>query len=292
MAEEVKELVKKYNEGKISRRDFIRQTVLLTGSLAVATSLIESLIPAPVHAAMTDPNDSALVSEEVKYTGKAGTLFGYVSRPKGSGPHPAVIIIHANKGLTPHIRDVARRFAKEGYVALAPDYFSRHGGTKKVNPKFGRIKGYRKLVPEDNVLEDTESGFTYLRSLSSVRDDRIGVTGFCWGGGMAFSSATRIRGLKAAVIFYGRTPKPIDRVQNIEAPVMAHYGGEDKRMGKGIDATVAAMKKYKKPFDYKIYPGAKHSFMSDNRKSRYHPEAAKEAWSRTLVFFGKHLKGS
>ena len=291
MAEEVKELVRKYNEGKISRRDFIRQAVFLTGSLAVATGLIESLIPEPVHAAMTEPDDPALVSEEVKYTGKAGTLFGYVSRPKGSGPHPAIIIIHANKGLTPHIRDVARRFAKEGYVALAPDYFSRHGGTKKVNPKFGRIKGYRKLVPEDNVLEDTESGFTYLRSLSSVRDDRIGVTGFCWGGGMAFSSAARIRGLKAAVIFYGRTPKPIDRVQKIEAPVMAHYGGEDKRINKGLDATVAAMKKYKKPFDYKIYPGAKHSFMSDNRKSRYHPEAAKEAWSRTLVFFGKHLKG-
>ncbi len=290
MAEEVKELVRKYNEGKISRRDFIRQAVFLTGSLAVATGLIESLIPEPVHAAMTEPNDPALVSEEVKYTGKAGTLFGYVSRPKGSGPHPAIIIIHANKGLTPHTRDVARRFAKEGYVALAPDYFSRHGGTKKVNPKFGRIKGYRKLVPEDNVLEDTESGFTYLRSLSSVRDDRIGVTGFCWGGGMAFSSAARIRGLKAAVIFYGRTPKPIDRVQKIEAPVMAHYGGEDKRINKGLDATVAAMKKYNKPFDYKIYPGAKHSFMSDNRKSRYHPEAAKEAWSRTLVFFGKHLK--
>ena len=291
MAEEVKELVRKYNEGKISRRDFIRQAVFLTGSLAVATGLIESLIPEPVHAAMTEPDDPALVSEEVKYTGKAGTLFGYVSRPKGPGPHPAVIVIHANKGLTPHVRDVARRFAKEGYVALAPDYFSRHGGTKKVNPKFGRIKGYRKLVPEDKVMEDTESGFTYLRSLSSVRDDRIGVTGFCWGGGMAFTSAARIRGLKAAVIFYGRTPKPIDRVQNIEAPVMAHYGGEDKRIGKGIDATVAAMKKYKKPFDYKIYPGAKHAFMSDNRKSRYHPEAAKEAWSRSLEFFGKHLKG-
>ncbi len=291
MAEDVKELVRSYHEGKIGRRDFIRQAVFLTGSLAVATSLIESLIPAPVHAAMTDENDPDLVSEEVKYTGKAGTLFGYVSRPKGSGRHPAIVIIHANKGLTPHIKDIARRYAKQGYVALAPDYFSRHGGTKKVNPKFGRIKGYRKLVPKDNVMEDTESGFTYLRSLSSVRDDRLGVTGFCWGGGMAFSSAARIRGLKAAVIFYGRSPKPLDDVQNIEAPVMAHYGGKDKRINKGLDATVAAMKQYNKPFDYKIYPGAKHSFMSDNRESRYHPEAAKEAWSRSLEFFGKHLKG-
>ncbi len=291
MAEEVKELVRKYNEGKISRRDFIRQTVLLTGSLAVATSLIESLIPAPVHAAMTDPNDPALVSEEVKYTGKAGTLFGYVSRPKGSGPHPAIIIIHASRGLSNHIQDVARRFAKEGYVALATDNFSRVGGTKKVAGKGGRIKNFRKLVSEDDILEDIESGFTYLRSHSSVRDDRLGVTGFCWGGDMAFRSAARIRGLKAAVVFYGRPPKPIDLIQNIEAPVMAHYGGEDKRVNKSLDATVAAMKKYKKPFDYKIYPGAKHSLMSDNRKSRYHPKAAKEAWSRTQEFFGKHLKG-
>ncbi|NIO11615.1 MAG: dienelactone hydrolase family protein [Deltaproteobacteria bacterium] len=214
-----------------------------------------------------------------------------MSRPKGSGRHPAIIIIHGNRGLTPHIKDVARRFAQQGYVALAPDYLSRQGGTKKVTGERGRIKGFRKLVPTDNVMEDTESGFTYLRSLSSVRDDRLGVTGFCWGGGMAFSSAARIRGVKAAVVFYGSSPKPLDAVQNIEGPVMAHYGGEDKRINKGIDATVAAMKKYNKPFDYKIYPGAKHSFMSDNRKSRYHPEAAKEAWSRTLEFFGKNLKG-
>jgi len=132
MPEEVKELVRKYNEGKVTRREFIRQAVFLTGSLAVATSLIESLIPAPVHAAMTDPDDPALVSEEVKYTGKAGTLFGYMSRPKGSGPHPAIIIIHASRGLSNHIQDVTRRFAKEGYVALATDNFSRVGGTKKV----------------------------------------------------------------------------------------------------------------------------------------------------------------
>lgn len=290
MVDEVKELVRRYQEGGIDRREFLRRTVLLTGSLALAASLIESLVPSPLHASMTDPNDPDLVSEEVKYTGKAGTLFGYISRPKGAGPHPAIIVIHANKGTTPHIQDIVRRFAKEGYVALAPDYFSRHGGTKKVNPNFGRIKDYRKYVPLDTVMEDTESGFTYLRSLSSVRDDRIGVTGFCWGGSMAFASAAHIRGLKAAVIFYGASPKPIDLIKNIEAPVMAHYGGEDKRITSGVPDTVAAMKKYKRPFEYKIYPGAKHSFMSDNRKSRYHPEAAKEAWRRSLKFLAKHLK--
>ncbi len=291
MAEDVKELVAQYHRGAIDRREFIRRAVFLTGSLAVAGSLIESLVPSSLAAAITDPNDPALVSEEVKYTGKAGTVFGYVSRPKEGGPHPAVVIISGNRGLTPHIQDIARRYAKEGYVALAPDVLSRHGGTKKANPEGKGLRNIRELAPLDVVMEDTESGFTYLRSLSSVRDDRLGVTGFCWGGGMAFNSAARIRGLKAAVVFYGRSPKPIDLIQNIEAPVMAHYGGEDKRVNKGIDETVAAMKKFNKSFDYKIYPGAKHAFMSDNRKSRYNPEAAKEAWSRSLEFFGKHLNG-
>ncbi|HEX9880396.1 MAG TPA: dienelactone hydrolase family protein [Candidatus Binatia bacterium] len=291
MAQDAKELVNEFREGRIDRREFMRRAVLLTGSLAAASGLIDSLLPSPARGAITEPNDPALLSEEIQYTGKAGTVYGYLSRPKGAGPYPAIIVIHAIRGVDAHIQDITRRFAKEGYVALAPDYFSRHGGTKKVSSKDGRVKDYRKLAPLDNVVEDTESGFTYLRSLSSVRDDRLGVTGFCWGGGMAFASATRIRGLKAAVIFYGSTPKPIDLVQNIEAPVMAHYGGADEEINQGIDATVAAMKKYNKAFDYKIYPGAKHDFMSDNSKEDYHPEAAKAAWQRTLEFFAKPLKG-
>jgi carboxymethylenebutenolidase len=184
---------------------------------------------------------------------------------------------------------VTRRFAKEGYVALAPDYLSRHGGTGKVNPEGKGLRNIRKLAPVKDVVEDAESGFTYLRGLSSVRGDRLGVTGFCWGGEKTFAVATKVRGLKAVVVYYGRSPKPLDLVKNIEAPILAHYGGEDKGVNKGIPATEAAMKKYKRSFTYKIYPGAKHAFNNDTSKSRYHPEAAKEAWKRTLEFFKKNL---
>ena len=238
---------------------------------------------------MVDPGDPALVSGMVKYTGKAGTVFAYQSRPKASGSYPGLIVIHENRGLNDHILDVARRFAKEGYVVLTPDYLSRKGGTMKVNPKGKGIRGLRKMISTEDMAEDSESGYTYLRSLSGVKDGKMGIVGFCWGGERAFSVATKVRGLGAIVIYYGRSPKPLDSVKNIEAPVMAHYGGADKGVTKGVPAIVEAMKKHNKSFTHKIYPGAKHAFNNDTRAKRYHPEASKEAWTRTIQFYKKHL---
>ncbi|TAJ76818.1 dienelactone hydrolase family protein, partial [bacterium] len=256
MPEEVKKLIQEYQDGKITRREFIRRAVAITGSFAAANALIQSFIPSIGYAAQVDPNDPALVSSEVQYPGKAGTVFGYLSRPKASGKYPAIIVIHQNRGVNEHIRDVARRFAKEGYVALAPDFLSRHGGTPKANPKDEGLANIRELAPVQAVSEDTDSGFAYLRDLSQARADRLGVTGFCWGGGMTFAVATQVRGLKAVVVYYGSSPSPLDLVKNIEAPVLAHYGGEDPGINKGIPATEEAMKKYSKPFTYKIFPGA------------------------------------
>ena len=289
MPEEVKELIKDYQEGKITRRQFIRRAVMLTGSMAVAMNLIDTFIPSISYAAMVDPGDPALVSGMVKYTGKAGTVFAYQSRPKASGSYPGLIVIHENRGLNDHILDVARRFAKEGYVVLTPDYLSRKGGTMKVNPKGKGIRGLRKMISTEDMAEDSESGYTYLRSLSGVKDGKMGIVGFCWGGERAFSVATKVRGLGAIVIYYGRSPKPLDSVKNIEAPVLAHYGGADKGVTKGVPAIVEAMKKHNKSFTHKIYPGAKHAFNNDTRAKRYHPEASKEAWGKTLAFFKKHL---
>jgi carboxymethylenebutenolidase len=291
MPEEVKELIKDYQEGKITRRDFIQKAVVFTGSLAVATNLIDSFIPSASYADMVDPNDPGLVSEEVQFPGKAGTVSGYQTRPKAPGKYPGVIVIHANQGIGDHIRDVARRLAKEGYVALVPDYLSRKGGTQKLNPTGRGLRSIRKVAPWETVAEDTDAGCTYLRSLAEVRGDRLGVIGFCWGGEMAFAVATQVRGLKGVVVYYGRSPKPIELVENIEAPVLAHYGGKDRGVNKTIQPAEEAMKKYNKSFTYKIYPGAKHAFTSDNRPNRYHPEAAKEAWGKTLEFFKKQLKG-
>jgi carboxymethylenebutenolidase len=290
MAEEIKRLLSEYQEGKITRREFMRQAVVSTGSLAAATALIDTFSHSSAGAAQVDARDPALVWHSVEYAGKAGSVSGYLVRPATAGKYPGIIVIHANQGISDHFRDVARRLAKEGYVALVPDYLSRQGGTMKVNPQGRGLEKIRELIPWQLVAEDTDSGYTYLRTLSDVRGDRIGLVGFCWGGEMTFASATRVRGLRAAVVFYGRSPNPIELVKNIQAPILAHYGENDPGVNKGIPETEAAMKRYEKSYTYKIYPGAGHGFHSDGG-SRYHPEAAKEAWARTLEFFRKHLKG-
>lgn len=291
MADEVKELLQEYCEGKISRREFIQKAAVLTGSLIAATSLLDSLVCPSAYAAQVDPNDAALSSGVVQFAGPAGTISGYQSKPKAAGKYPGIIVIHENRGLNDHIRDVARRLAKEGYVALAPDYLSREGGTEKVNPKGGGIANLREVAPPKVVGEDSDAAVAYLRTLPDIRGDRVGVVGFCWGGQMTFMVSTHVRGLKAAVVYYGRSPEPVELMEKIEAPVLAHYGEEDPGVNKTIPAAEEAMKKYNKSYTYKIYPGAKHAFNNDTNADRYHPEAAKEAWNRTLEFFKKQLQG-
>ena len=131
----------------------------------------------------------------------------------------------------------------------------------------------------------------YLKVLSDVRSDKRGLIGFCWGGEMTFAAATQIADLDAAVVYYGRSPNPLDLVKNIRAPILANYGEKDANVNKGINDTVAAMKKYNKVYDYEIFSGAQHAFNNDSNKSRYHAQAAKDAWARTADFLTKQLKG-
>jgi len=290
MAEEIKKLVEEYRGGNISRREFIQKAAILTGSLAAATTLIDSLLSPSAYAAQVDSNDPGLVSTDVQFPGPAGTVYGYQTRPKASGKYPAVIVVHENRGINDHARDVARRFAKEGFVALAPDYLSRGGGTEKVNPTGGGLSNMRELAPVSATAEDTGAAVAYLKTLPDVRGDRIGIVGFCGGGEQVFNAATHVRGLRAVVVYYGRTPNPADLVEKIEAPVLAHYGSEDKGITGGVPATEAAMKKYNKAYAYTIYPGAQHAFNNDTDPSRYHAEAAKEAWGKTVEFFKKNLQ--
>jgi carboxymethylenebutenolidase len=210
--------------------------------------------------------------------------------PVKAGKYPGIIVIHENQGLNDHIRDIARRLAKERYVALAPDFLSRQGGTMKANPKGGGLANIRELVPWQTVAEDVESGFAYLNVLPDARADKQALIGFCWGGEMTFAAATKVETLDAVIVFYGRSPNPLDLVKDIRAPVMAHYGEKDEGVNKGIDETVAAMKKFNKVYDHKIYSGAQHAFNNDTNPSRYHAEAAKEAWDRTLSFLKKNLQ--
>jgi carboxymethylenebutenolidase len=291
MPEELREIYRDYQNGKISRRDFISKAVLVTGSLAAANSLISTLMPASSHAAQVPENDPEILTHNIQYPGKAGPVFAYLARPVKAGKYPGIVLIHENRGLDDHIRDVARRFAKEGYVALTPDFLSRQGGTMKVNPKGGGLPNIRELAPWQGVTEDADAGFKYLRVLPDVRADRMGVVGFCWGGGMAFVTATQQRDLKAAVVYYGPSPSPMELVKDIRAPILAHYGEKDPGVNKGIPETVEAMKKFNKVYEHRIYPGALHAFNNDTNPERYNAQAAKEAWGRTMDFFKKNLKG-
>lgn len=286
MPEELKDLYREYQEGKISRREFMQKAIIITGSLAAANSLVGSL----AQAAQSAPDDPAILTHNVEYQGKAGPVLAYLARPVKSGKYPAMIVIHENQGLNDHIRDIARRLAKEGFVALAPDYLSRQGGTMKANPKGEGLAKIREMVPWQNVAEDTEAGFAYLKVLPDVRADQQGLIGFCWGGEMTFATATQVPTLDAVVVYYGRSPDPLDLVKNIRAPVMAHYGEKDPGVNKGIPDTEAAMKKFNKTYDYKIYSGAQHAFNNDANPGRYDATASKEAWERTLAFLKKNLK--
>ncbi|MGH7833358.1 MAG: dienelactone hydrolase family protein, partial [Candidatus Binatia bacterium] len=154
MAEKIKELMQEYRQGRITRRDFMIKAVAITGSLAAANALINTLMSSKAEAAVVDPHDPAILWSNVQYEGKAGPIYGYLARPIAAGKYPAVIVIHENRGLDGHMQDVARRFAKEGFVALAPDYLSRHGGTAKANPKGEGVR-IREMVPWQTVAEDT-----------------------------------------------------------------------------------------------------------------------------------------
>jgi carboxymethylenebutenolidase len=290
LAENLEKLVQEFRAGKMSRREFIRQAVVLTGSLAAALSLIDAPLFSSANAAQVDPNDPALTSSEIKYASTDGAAIGaYLTRPKGEDRLPAVVVLHENRGLNDHIRDVARRLAKAGYVALAPDLLSRQGGTGSFASPAEAIEGIRK-VDEEIVTKDLTGGINYLKGQNYVRANKIGVVGFCWSGGQATLILTRNRDLAAGVVYYGRNPNDLDDVKNISAPVLASYGEKDERITAGVPALVEAMKKHGKSFEYKIYPGAQHAFNNDTNPQRYDAEAAKDAWGRTLEFFKKHLQ--
>jgi carboxymethylenebutenolidase len=289
MTENIGSLIADYRTSRITRREFIHRAIAFTGSLAAATSLVDALGPPAAGAADVDPNDPALASSEIKFNSTDGVSVGaYITRPKGDGQRPSVIVIHPWDGISERMRDMARRFAKAGYAALVPDLLSRYGGTSSFATQDAAIAAGRKL-DDDTITRDLAGGVNFLKGQNFVRANRIGVTGFCWGGGKALMFTTRSKDLAASVIYYGASPTNIDDVKNVTAPVLAYYGELDERINSGLPKLEEAMKKYGKSFEYKIYPGAPHGF-SDNPQS-YREEAAKEAWARTLEFFKKHLQG-
>jgi len=209
----------------------------------------------------------------------------FMARPKKGKKFPAVIVIHENRGLVPHIRDVTRRMADEGFLALAPDALSPVGGTpddtSNVRELFGKLNN-------DETTKNFVAAVKYLKT-HPKSNGKVGCTGFCWGGAMTNNVAVNSPDLNAAVPYYGRTPVPED-VEKIKAPVMAHFAGNDPGINAGIPAFEEALKKYNKEYQIFMYEGASHAFNNDSNPERYNEQAAKLAWERTVNFFREKLK--
>jgi len=210
---------------------------------------------------------------------------GFLARPRNGGKYPAVIVIHEIWGLVDQIKDVCKRLADEGFVGFGVDLF---GG--KIVSSLEEGRKIREHITEEGAMTDLNGAFNYLQSLEYVDSKRIGSIGFCMGGGLSLLFACDNRELAAAVAFYGRNPSPIDMVKNVNCPILGNYAGADMAIKESdISLLEETLKKYGKVFDIKVYSGAPHAFFNETRES-YRPEAAEDAWKRTLNFFNKYLK--
>jgi carboxymethylenebutenolidase len=274
-------LIDDYKRGGIDRREFLKKLTIFAGSTAAATALI----PYADWSAIQE-NDPDLVTEFINYPGETGEVKGYLARPKASKKYPAVIVIHENRGLQPHIMDVNRRMAREGFLSLAPDGLSPLGGTPE-NDAAKAATLIRELKPEQTT-KNFVAAVKYLET-HPLSNGKVGCTGFCWGGAMTNQVAVNAPTLKAAVPYYGRQPVAED-VAKIKAPVLAHYAENDAGINAGIPAFEEALKKAGIEYQIFTYPGTGHAFNNDTSPERYNEQAAKLAWKRTIDFFKEKLK--
>ena len=285
MDKRVTELYNDYRRGGMDRRSFISKLAVITGSMASAMTLVPVLEENGSKADHVFRDNQGIVTEFIKYPAETGEMKAFLARPETGRKFPAVIVIHENRGLVPHIRDVTSRMAKEGFLSLAPDALSPLGGTPEDVTDVGEM--FSKLDNE-KTIKNFVAAVKFLKT-HPLSTGKVGCTGFCWGGGMTNQVAVNSPDLDAAVPYYGRQPSPED-VEKIKAPIMAHYAGNDERINAGIPAFEEALKKYHKEYQIFIYEGAQHAFNNDSNPDRYNEQAAKLAWSRTIAFFREKLK--
>ncbi len=282
MDQQIINLYDEYTHKPLSRQEFLRKLSLLAGGTTAAMALLPLLEVNYAHAAVTSEED--LFTERITYPGINGDMQAYVARPKKDKKYPAVVVIHENRGLNAHIEDVARRAAKAGFLAIAPNALSSLGGTPE-NADEARAK-FQQLKAEDN-LQNFIKVFDYLPGRKDC-NGKYGCVGFCWGGAMSNNLAVNVPSLKAAVAFYGRQPATADIVK-IKAAVQLHYAEMDEGVNKGIAAYEEALKTNKITYELYMYPGAQHAFHNDTAPTRYNEAAARLAWQRTIDFFNKYL---
>lgn len=284
--QELLDLFDGYAHGRVSRREFLDRAAKFAVGGMTAAALLETLAPDYALADQVAPDDPAIVTERIEYSSPQGhgTIGAYLVKPSGTDrPLPGVVVVHENRGLNPYIADVARRVAVAGFMALAPDGLTPLGGYPG-NDDQGREM--QATLDQDKLLEDFVAAFSALEA----RDDctgRIGVVGFCYGGGVANAMAVRLPGLAAAIPFYGRQPAAED-VPQIEAPLLLHYAGLDTRVNEGWPAYDGALKANGKAYEAHVYEAVNHGFHNDTTP-RYDEVAAELAWTRTVDFFRQHL---
>jgi carboxymethylenebutenolidase len=270
--------------GYMSRREFIDKAAKIVGSAAAAAALIPILQCDYAKAETIPANDARLASEKISYDSPKGKVSGYLSRPKSKGKRPAIVIIHQNRGLNPHIEDVTRRFAAEGFLALAPDLLSPFGGTPEGEE--AQLAAFAKIDRNDPTIGVATVSFLKKHAESA---GKVGMVGFCFGGGMVDLVAMNSPDLDAAVAYYGPIPADKSKVKDIKAPLLLHYAGLDTRLNEGVPAWEEALKANNKKYTKYVYEGANHAFNDDTAGPRYNKQAADLAWGRTLAFFKENL---
>jgi carboxymethylenebutenolidase len=281
------DLYDEYCHGRIDRREFLHRASLITVGGVSALAMAQSLLPRYAQAQTVSFTDQRIKASYVPYPspgGTSGTMRGYLVQPNRPGPFPAVLVIHENRGLNPYIEDVARRAATEGFLALAPDGLAPIGGYPG-NDDDGRTM--QATLDQAKLRTDMVNGARFLKG-HALSTGRLGVTGFCWGGGTTnFLAVTLGTDMHAGVPFYGAAAET-SRVPSIKAPLMIQYAETDERINAMWPAYEAALKAAGVRYEMHTYPGTQHGF-HNNSTPRYHEPSAKLAWERTIAFFKKHL---
>lgn len=280
------DLYDEYTHAPLDRRDFVKRLATLLGSSAAAYALLPVLENNYAHAALTSETDGRISTRMLEFDGPYGRLKGYLAQPAGKSRKKigSVLVIHENRGLNPHIQDVARRAALAGYNALALDFLSPLGGTPANEDEARAL--FQKLDAAQSVANG-RAALAYLKALPNS-NGKVGAVGFCWGGAMANLLAVNAPDLNAAVSFYGMAPDTV-LVPQIKAHVQLHYAGLDERINASREAYEAAMKAHGVDYESYLYDGKQHAFHNDTNVARYDKASAELAWKRTLELFKRTL---
>ncbi|MER8425100.1 MULTISPECIES: dienelactone hydrolase family protein [unclassified Mesorhizobium] len=274
-----------YTHLTLDRRRFMEQLTRLAGSGAAAAAIAPLLTANSAQAAIVAEDDPRVKGEDISYPGSGGEMKGYLVKPADqTGKLGTVIVVHENRGLNPHIRDVARRVALEGFVALAPDFMTPLGGTPDDE---NRARDLFSQLDPAQVSANAVATIAYLKR-DKDGNGKVGAVGFCWGGGTVNMLAVNAPDLAAAVAYYGMQPKAED-VPKIKAPLMLHYAGLDTRTNAGIDAFKKELDAAHVEYSVYVYEGANHAFNNDTSAARYDKKAADLAWGRTIAFLKEKL---